>query len=386
MWPVTEEFRQEIRRSHKSVIRVDVFIAGVRIATVFPNDGSVSVDSRRTVRRTLSMSIVDQDGTLTPGQGAATGLLAPYGAELFVYRGVEYGTGQQELVPIGVFVLTQVTVSEDENGQVITLQGSDRSIRVSRNKFLDPFQITNGTTLEAGLTSLLRDRYIDVQTDFPATGVTLPDVVIEAQSGGDPWAAAVSIAEAFGFDLAFDPDGVARLRVIPDVTIDDPVETYEDGADAVLTTLTRTFDSTRTYNGVIVTSQGSKTDAPFRVIVFDENPNSLTYRFGDFGEVPFFYTSSLITSADQAAVTAAALLRKATGQSEAVEWGQIVNPAHDVLDVIRVRRDTVNLAGLGLRTGAAPLDFVLLVDRLQIPLAPAGVMSAVARSQEVTDG
>lgn len=372
MWPVTEAFRQEIRRSHKSVIRVDVYIAGVKIATVFPNDGTVSVDSRRNVRRTLSMSIVDSDGTLTPGQGAATGLLAPYGAELFVYRGVEYGPGDQELVPIGVFVLTQVTVNEDEAGQVITLQGSDRSIRVSRNKFLDPFQIANGTTLEAGLTSLLRDRWIDVETDFPTTGVTLPDVVIEAQSGGDPWAAAVSIAEAFGFDLAFDPDGVARLRVIPDVTIDDPVETYEDGSDAVLTSLSRTFDSTRTYNGVIVTSQGSKTDAPFRVIVWDENPNSLTYRFGDFGEVPFFYTSSLITTADQAAVTAAALLRKATGQSEAVEWGQIVNPAHDVLDVIRVRREE--------------LDFVLLVDRLQIPLAPSGVMSAVARSQEVTNG
>jgi hypothetical protein len=332
------------------------------------------------------MSIVDEDGTLTPGQGATTGLLTPYGVELFVYRGVEYGPGDQELVPVGVFVITQVTVTEDENGQVISLQGSDRSIRVSRNKFLDPFQIANGTTLEDGLTSLLRDRYSDVETDFPATGVTLPDVVIEAQSGGDPWAAAVSIAEAFGYDLAFDADGVARMKVIPDVTIDDPVETYQDGAEAVLTTLTRTFDSSRAYNGVVVTSESTRTDVPFRVIAFDENPNSLTYRFGDFGEVPFFYTSSLITTVDQAAVTAAALLRKATGQSEAVEWAQIVNPAHDVLDVIRVKRDTVNLAGLGLRTGAVPLDFVLLIDRLQVPLAPSGVMSAVARSQEVTDG
>jgi hypothetical protein len=372
MWPVTEQFRRQIRRSHKSVIRVDVFIAGARIATVFPNDGSVSVDSRRTVRRTMSMSIVDEDGTLTPGQGATTGLLTPYGAELFVYRGVEYAPGDQELVPIGVFVLTQVTVEEDQNGQVISLQGSDRSIRVSRNKFLDPFQIASGTTLEDGLTSLLRDRWIDVQTDFPVTGVQLPDVVIEAQSGGDPWAAAVSIAEAFGYDLAFDPDGVARMRVVPDVTVEDAVETYEDGAEAVLTSLTRTFDSTRTYNGVIVTSEGTRTDVPFRVIVWDENPNSLTYRFGDFGEVPFFYRSSLITTVDQAVVTAEALLRKATGQSEAVDWAQIVNPAHDVLDVIRVRRES--------------LDFVLLIDRLQIPLAPSGVMSAVARSQEVTSG
>ena len=372
MWPVTEQFRQEVRRSHKVVTRVDVYSAGVRVDTIYPNDGSITVDSRRTVRRTLSLSVVDADGTLTPSQAASTGLLAPYGTELFVYRGVEYADGTEELVPVGVYVLTQVTVSEDASGEVLGVQGSDRSIRISRNKFLNPYKIDSGVTLESGLTGLLRDRWVDVSTDFPPTGVVLPDVVIEAESGGDPWAAAVGIAEAFGYDLAFDADGVARMRVIPDVTIDDAVETYQDGADAVLTSLTRTFDSSRSYNGVIVTAEGTNVDAPFRVIVWDENPNSITYRFGDFGEVPFFYKSSLITTPDQAAVTAAALLRKATGQTEAIEWGQIVNPAHDVLDVIRVKREA--------------LDLVLLVDRLQLPLAPSGVMSAVARSQEVNDG
>ena len=314
MWPVTDAFRQEIRRSHKSIIQVDVYSVGVKVATIYPNDGSVTVDSRRTIRRTVSMTVVDEDGTLTPGQGAVTGLLNPYGTELFVYRGVEYTDGERELVPIGVFVLTQVAVNEGEAGEVISLQGSDRSIRVSRNKFLDPYRISSGTLLESALVTLLRDRWIDVQTDFPSTGVALPDVVIEAQSGNDPWAAAINIAEAFGYDLAFDADGVVRMRIIPDVTIDDPVEVYEDGSEAVLTSVSRTFDSGRSYNGVIVTSQGSQVDAPFRAIVWDENPNSPTYRFGAFGEVPFFYTSSLITTPDQAAVTAAALLRKATGQ------------------------------------------------------------------------
>jgi len=374
VWPVTEAFRQEVRRSHKSVIVVDVYRAGVKVSTIRPNDGSVTVDSRRTVRRTLSMNVVDPDGDLTPSQSAATGLLTPFGTELFVYRGVEYGNGTVELAPVGVYVLTQVTVQEDSDGRVLDLQASDRSIRVSRNKFLDPYQISNGVTLEAGLTGLLRDRWVDVETDFPATGVVLPDVVIESKSNSDPWVAATSIAEAFGYDLAFDADGVARLRLVPDVLTDDPVETYEDGADAVVTTLSRTFDSAQSFNGVVVSAEGTTVDAPFRVIVWDENPNSVTYRFGEFGEVPFFYNSSLITTPDQAVSTAAALLRKQIGQSEAVEWGQIVNPAHDVLDVIRLRRQ------------ANSLDFVLLIDRLQIPLAPSGVMSAVARSQEVDGG
>lgn len=374
MWPVTEAFRDAVRSSHKIVTRVDILNDGSFIASVYPVDGSVSIDSRRNVRRTLTMTVVDEDGSLTPGQGATSGLLTPYGTELAVYRGVEFQDGATEVVPLGVFVLTGVTVSEDDGGEQLSIQGSDRSIRVSRNKFLDPYQISNGTALEAGLTALLRDRWADVQTDFPATGITLPSVVIDGQSNNDPWASAVTIAEAFGYDLAFSADGIARIQPIPDPVDDDPVETYTDGADAVITSLTRTFDSARSYNGIVVTSQGTNTDSPVRAIAWDENPNSITYRYGAFGEVPFFYESSLITTAGQAATTAAALLRKATGVAEAVSWAQIVNPAHDVLDVVRLKRD------------AKSLDLVLLIDRLDIPLEPEGVMSAVARTQEVDGG
>ena len=371
MWPVTDAFREAVRQSHKVVTRVDILNDGVTIGTLYPVDGSVSVDSRRAVRRTLSMTVVDEDGTLTPSQSATTGLLAPYGTELAVYRGIEYLDSTTELVPVGVFLLTEVTVTEDVDGEKISLRGSDRSLRISRNKLLDPYRIAAGTSLEAGLLGLLRDRWVDVQTDFPTTGITLPDVVIEAEKGGDPWAACITIAEAFGYDLAFSPDGIARMQPIPDPVEDDPVEVYQDGADAVLTTLTRTFDSQRAYNAIVVTAQGTANATPFRVIAWDENPNSITYRYGAFGEVPFFYESSLITSAEQAAVTAAALLRKATGQSESVSWGQIVNPAHDVLDVIRLKRQ------------AKSLDLVLLIDRLDMPLGPDGAMSAVARTQEV---
>ena len=374
MWPVTDSFRAAVRQSHKVVSRVDILSEGEQIGTLFPVDGSVSADSRRTVRRTMTMSAVDEDGTLTPTQGARIGLLTPYGTELAVYRGVEYVDGTQELVPVGVFVLTEVSVLEDGEGQRISLQGSDRSIRVSRNKFLDPYQIASGTTVEAGLLALLRDRWADVAVDFPVTGQVLPTVVIDAQRGNDPWASAVTIAEAYGYDLAFSPDGVARMQLIPDPVADDPVEVYQDGPDAVLTSMTRTFDSGKAFNGVVVSSQGTANDSPVRAIAFDENPNSVTYRFGPFGEVPFFYESSLIVDAGQAVTTAAALLRKATGTAEAITWSQIVNPAHDVLDVVRIRRES------------QALDVVLMIDRLDIPLSPDGTMNAIARTQEVADG
>lgn len=383
MWPVSDEFRSAIRRSHKTATRVEIFVEGAFAGLLYPDNGSVSVDSRRNVRRTLSLSAVDPDRTLTPGEAAATGVLTPYGTELAVYRGVEYLDGSTELVPLGVFVVTQVEVKEDNNGEQLSVQASDRSIRISRNKFLDPYVIASATSLESGLAQLLRDRWVDVVTDFPVTGVSLPRVVIDAQKGGDPWSSAVTIAEAFGYDLAFSPDGVARMQVIPDPVADDPVEVYQDGEEAVLTSLTRTFDSSRSYNGVVVSSQGTANSTPVRAIAWDENPNSITYRYGAFGEVPFFYESSLITTAEQASQTAVALLRKATGVAEAVSWGQIVNPAHDVLDVVRIRRSPSTTDGSAATT---PLDLVLLIDRLDVPLGPEGVMTAVARTQEVSDG
>lgn len=384
MWPVTDTFKAAIRQSHKVQTRVEVFIEGSFVALMYPNDGSVSVDSRRNVRRTLSLSLVDSDRTLTPGQGATSGLLTPYGTELAVYRGIAYDDGTSELVPLGVFVVTQVEVKEDANGESISVQASDRSIRISRNKFLEPYQIASGTSLENGLRQLLRDRWVDVDTEFPATGVTLPKVVVDAQGGNDPWAAAVSIAEAFGYDLAFSPDGIARLQVIPDPVADDPDEVYQDGTEAVLTTLTRTFDSSRSYNGVVVSSQGTTNAVPVRAIAWDENPNSITYRYGAFGEVPYFYQSSLITTAAQATQTALALLRKATGVAEAISWGQIVNPAHDVLDVVRIQRSSGSATDGGSPT--TPLDVVLLIDRLDVPLSPEGIMTATARAQEIDGG
>jgi hypothetical protein len=326
------------------------------------------------------MTLVDEDGTLTPGQSATSGMLTPYGTELAVFRGVEYEDGSQELVPLGVFVVTQVDVKESEEGESLSVQASDRSIRISRNKFLDPFEIASGVSLESGLTLLLRDRWVDVETDLPATGVVLPKVVIDGQKGNDPWDAAVTIAEAFGYDLAFSADGIARLQVIPDPVADDPVEVYRDGDEAVLTELSRTFESSRAYNGVVVSSQGTTNAVPVRAIAWDENPNSITYRYGAFGEVPFFYESSLITTSQQASQTALALLRKATGVTEAISWGQIVNPAHDVLDIVRITRNSTS-AGTG-----TSLDLVVLIDRLDIPLDPAGTMSAVARTQEVEGG
>lgn len=372
MWPVSETFRAAMRQSHRVIVSAGAYVDDSLVADLYPTGGAVSIDSRRAVRRTLSMTLVDSDGSLVPGPGGTTGVLSPFGTEIKVFRGVRYTDGTEEIVPLGVFVITGVEVSEDGNGRQIKVEGSDRSIRIQRARLTNPYQIATGTAVETAVAELLRSRWSDVAVDFPATGATVGARVLGAGSDTDPWKAAVEMAEAAGFDLAFDADGTARMRAIPDPSETDADETYEDGTDAVLIDVTRGFDTGSTYNGVIATSEASDVDTPVRAEAWDEDPDSPTYRYGPFGEVPKFYTSSFIRSSAQAATAAAAQLQRELGRSEAVEWSQIVNPAHDVLDVVRLSRPAVTL------------DAVLVIDRLDVPLDAGGRMKAVARVREVT--
>lgn len=84
-----------------------------------------------------------------------------------------------------------------------------------------------------------------------------------------------------------------------------------------------------------------------------------------------FYSSSLIVDADQAATVAASQLRQQLGRAETIDWSQVVNPAHDVLDVVRIIRSPQDL------------DAALIIDRLDVPLDAGASMRAVARVREV---
>lgn len=370
MWPVSDAFLSAVRGSHRVVTRVAAYFDGEWVADLTPVDGSVSVDSRRAVRRTLSAEFVD-DGTLVPSPGGTSGILTPYGSELWVWRGVEFDDGTTELAPLGVFIVTEVDLKDGRDGRRISVAGSDRSIRITRNRMTDAYTIASGTAVETAIGDLLRDRWADVEVSLPAMGATTPSVTLSQGSESDPWRDAVDLATGAGWDLAFDADGVVRARLIPDPVEDDPIATYEDGAEAVLLEVSRGWSTGTTYNGVIASSEGSDVDSPVRAEAWDDDPNSPTYRYGPFGAVPLFYASSLIRSSEQASTVAASQLRQQLGRAETIGWSQVVNPAHDVLDVLRLLRPSQDL------------DAVLILDRLEVPLSASGSMSAAARVREV---
>ena len=74
------------------------------------------------------------------------------------------------------------------------------------------------------------------------------------------------------------------------------------------------------------------------------------------------------TTVAAAATTAAiAELRKVVGASEKITWDAIVNPAHDVFDLVKIVRSP------------SGIDAVLMLDAISIPLAATSTMNAVGR-------
>lgn len=276
-------------------------------------------------------------------------------------------TVSDELVPLGVFQITDVQIQDTDAGVELSIDGFDRSYKVSRNKWQKPKTVYSGD-VGTRMASLLADRYDDVQVGFSTLGRDTAKIVLGQDQSSDPWADMIEIADAAGLDLFFDVDGVAQMVPYPTPDANSVVESYTLDEDGLLLSLDRRVSNEQTYNGVIVIVDNSKLDTPIRAEAWDEEVDSPTYRYGAYGEVPFFFETPHILTAKEAQETAQRLLGKKQGLQEEISWTQIPNPALDVNDVVEVLDTTA-----GVRR-------VLIVDAMTIPLLIDAPMSVRART------
>lgn len=369
MYPVTSNFLTRIRGSHIATTKVEVWdtVSNALLKTIYPVSGQVTVDNRRDIRRQCEVTVVDIDGTLVPETGFS--ILSPFNRELKVYRGIQYEDDTEELVPLGVFIITKVSIDDGQDGVKITLEGSDRSFRIAKRKwYTNDFWIDENTAKEDAIEQILLDRVPETEIDFIATNQVTTVLYPTLDQSSDPWKQALEIAKSAGVDLYFDVLGVARLRNIPDPDTGVVDIEYLEGEEAVITQLKRELATDDSYNGVIFTGEGTNLTIGVIGIAWDDNPNSPTYR-KTYGEVPMFKTSATVLTVEEAETAAVAELRKVIGAAEKIEWNQLVNPAQDVYDLVRVTRSP------------SKVDAVLVLDAVTIPLSPESTMTAVARSR-----
>ena len=366
MYPTTGAFKTAIASDHTVIAKAEVWNDDRKLLDLDIDDGKVTVNFRNVSRRTCEIHIVttrDADN-LVPDTGFD--YLAPFGNLLKIYRGVRYTDGTDEYVPLGVFVITEVKVSDKNEGVEIVVSGEDKSLIVSRNKWTSTYQMVSGT-LEASLTALLQNRYPDVEINFPTTNVTVNQVVLGADRGVDPWKDAVYLAELVGYDLFFDVNGVCVMKQFPTLDAATVVATYKEGNGTTITSLDRTISTKETYNGVIYTIEGSQVTTPIRVEAWDEDSTSPTYRYGVFGSVPTFITTSLIGTSADAIKAATLLLNTYIGAQEQITFKSMVDPSLDVNDVIYVKSE------------GAKVDRTVIIDQMDIPLKVEGELSVQTR-------
>lgn len=366
MRPVSEAFLAALRGSHRIVTQAFVVApgqtgtspTGVELAVV---DGDVILDATADVRGTLALVV---DGTDAFPHNADDDL-APYGNELFVRRGIAFGGGRVEWVSLGYFRINSCSQDDAPNGP-IRIAAQDRMGPLIRGRLTAPQQFAATDTYGDVLDALVADVYPGavIEWDDFTDSDPLGRALICEQ---DRWAFLNDLVTGVGKIWYWDHRGHLIIRDQPDPA--DYVWTVDAGTNGVLITLGREISDAGVYNAVVATGEALDTEAPPSATAVDANPLSPTLWGGPFGKVPRFYTSSFITTTEQAENAAAALLRSVLGVPYSVDFRAIVNPALEPWDPIRVR--------LGSRRETH------IVTQLTVPLTATQSMTAQTREQTV---
>lgn len=376
MRPVSVNFLAALRGSHKAVTRVSLVDPGQTGVTptgrtLLVIDGSVTVDGTADVRTTAELTLAEPWPT-----GSGTDQIAPYGSELFVERGIEYGNGVREYVGLGYLRINTVEQEEFPTNS-IRVTCSDRMAGLADARLEAPIQFPVGTV----------NTYGEI-VDYLVTAV-YPDAVIEWDDAGvrdsvpsrppitedDRFGYLDTLVSALGKIWYWAYDGTLQIKDLPDPT--EAVFDVDAGPNGVLVSLNRSITRDGVYNAVVASGDALDDVTPPRGVARDDDPESPTYYGGPFGLVPEFFSSSFLVDDAGAAAAAATLLAKAKGRPYSVDFTAIPNVALEPFDPVSIV--------FPRRWGLDPEHYAEthVLAQLSIPLGPESAMSAATSVQNL---
>ena len=371
MRPVSTKFLETLRGSHLAVCRARVCAAGqsgtdpdgTEIEII---SGDVKSTATATIRSTLS---------LTTSEGwprLASDLLAPFGNEIFVERGIAYGNGQREFVGLGYFRIETPEQDDTPDGPV-AIAASDRMSGIVDARFLAPRQFSATQTRGNLVSTLITEVYPSATISWDDTGVrdglVGRSVITEDDRAGTLKEFMTSLGKV-GF---WRYDGVFRVETPPDIT-GSPSWTIDAGRNGVMVQMSRGLTREGVPNAVVATGEAGDTTAPARAVAYNLDPTSPTYYSGPFGPVPRFYSSPFLTTNAQALSAATSILRQHLGLPYQVDLAAIANPALEPYDVISVRYPKQSRS----RTLRKETH---VLDEVTIPLVPTSPVTLKTREQ-----
>ncbi|MEU3826443.1 DUF5047 domain-containing protein [Streptomyces sp. NPDC029080] len=293
-------------------------------------EGSVTVDRGNAVRRTCSVSVPDV--TLLPM--TPTDQLAIYGARLRIRRGVIYGDGSIEAVPLGLFRID--SISGDPAFGPVTISGSGLEAVIADDKFTAPYSTRGATNAITAITNLIQSSMPGAAVaNGGASDAAIGTMTWDAQ--GDRWAAVQECATAIGAEVYADADGQFIIAELPDLLTAPVAWDIDAGTTGVLISADRAFSRDGMYNMVVASGENAEDGAaPVTATASDTDPTSPTYVSGPFGRVPLFYASATLTTTALALNAAQKLLRDSVKPNATVSLTSLPNPCLEPGDVLRV--------------------------------------------------
>jgi hypothetical protein len=350
MYPASALFQSTCSGSYKIAQNVLVFSEGVQVLppagqniAIASAGGTVTVDTTQAVRRTMSITLLDPNGWLTPA--SASSPLSPFGNEMQLFSGITYTSGAVELIPLGIFAMTSVEPTFSGNNFTIAVQGSDRGYTVGLRTLTSPISFAAGISVASAMTTLIGGLMPNgAQLVMNSAAYSATMVATTLNMGDNPWTDAVQLAQNIGMQLYFDLYGNCQLQPVPDPTTVSASFGFNYGNGSMIQgaarNLTQQGDSGPISNDFYMIYEGTGTTAsdnpPVQGRAFDNNPQSPMYIYGPFGDVPsFVYTSVLQTQTD-ADAAAQQLLSLSEGQADGLTLTTQPVPFLDGYDVVSV--------------------------------------------------
>jgi hypothetical protein len=352
MYGVSPRFLLAIRDSGKRKTVVDFYNGTAPVLTDVPViGGSITVDRNSRSRR--SGSLILGDPSLFPKTTAD--FLAPYGIEIRIRTGVVYSDGTEELVPLGVFLLNDISASE-AGGMVPSVDFFDRAQRVfetSTHVVEGGHNVIGGTPFAGSPVHDCLESTLVYPAPNWASGSPLWSLTIHITLGNprvpggmfmgdtDRWKMATDLAEMIGGEVYFNVQGNAVVNPIPSITTAtgqvNSVFELNSGEDGVLVDVSQHVTREETYNSVVMLGATPGNGAPQPIgKAFDLVSTSKTYWEGLFGKKTLRVSNNKLTNNTDCQYAAEQILKNVLGIAKNVDFGGLANPALDGGDVITV--------------------------------------------------
>lgn len=352
--PLMAVILNESREVHVSLA---AYYDGKPVADEIPvTDGTLEIDGTASVQGSLSATVPRY--LTDPDNGKVTDLLpktesdplACSGSQVAVMYSVQIpGQVKRETVNLGWFRIT----AWDEGDGVIAITAASLEALIEESRLLTPVTIAKGTTFATAAKTLVGN-LLPINITANAAKTSALDPFEE-----DRLEALVSLVTAWPARMKVGASGALEIRPPFNDATDAVALVLTDGENGTVIQAPTSGNRDGVYNAVRASGEAEGDKAPVSAVAYlSSGPRRWN---GPYGNIPYFYSSPLLTTKAQA--TAAAKTRLAALQVIAapVEVEIAPDPRLEPGDII----------DLNHRGGTR----LVRIDSLSLPLSYAGTMS-----------